>query len=233
MWHEKRLAIPANMRPITCSTVVVHPWTFGVGQAVESGVFLSPPNAVNTLAGKLAGAPANHDVVIFMITATTIEQFITLLTAAAAVFPLPELTQVQRRARSALSLAVTKMQRPMPSGSLPAAVPLSFSTARQASTAQAMQQAISQTGGAVMADIANALAGFAVQRQALLAAAGETLQQLQGASVPIWALSVDNSIETALLEMRENIPNPDAVLTLCMMFVGEDLGALREMVTER
>ncbi|AIA71403.1 hypothetical protein WCU81_02115 [Pectobacterium atrosepticum] len=233
MWHEKRLAIPANMRPITCSTVVVHPWTFGVGQTVESGVFLSPPNAVNTLAGKLAGTPANHDVVIFMITAPTIEQFITLLTAAAAVFPLPDLTQVQRRARSALSLAVTKMQRPMMAGSLPAAVPLSFSTARSASTAQAMQQAIGQASGAGMADIADALAGFAAQRQTLLAAAGETLQQLQGMSVPIWALEVSGSVETALLDMREDIPNPDAVLTLCMMFVGEDLGPLREMVTER
>lgn len=231
MWHKSVLRIPPNLAPVNCSTVAVHPWAFGVGQTEQSGSFLSPVNAINALASRLAGADNNQDVVVFLITATTLAQFITLLTAVAEVFPIPVLTQVQRRAKAALSLDTSKMQIPARPGGLPASAPLSVSTTRLASGAQAVQKAISDTAaGSSSEAIGNALTAFSKQRAALLAEATNGLEQLQGASVPIWSLSVDGNTQVAVDEMKKDIPDGEAIFSLAIMFVGVDLAPLRAMV---
>lgn len=230
-WNKSTLRIPAVLAPVNCSTVAVHPWAFGVGQTEQSGSFLSPTNAIDALASRLAGADNNQDVVVFLITATTLAQFITLLTAVAEVFPIPVLTQVQRRAKAALSLDTSKMQIPARPGGLPASAPLSVSTTRQASRAQALQKAISDTAaGSSSEAIGNALTAFSQQRAALLAEATSGLEQLQGASVPIWSLSVEQNTETAIAEMKKDIPDGEAIFSLAIMFVGVDLAPLRAMV---
>lgn len=231
MWRKSLLRIPPNLAPVNCSTVAVHPWAFGVGQTEKSGSFLSPDNAINTLASRLAGAGGNQDVLILLITAKSLTEFITLLTAAANVFPIPALTQVQRRAKAALSLDASKMQIPARPGGLPASVPLSVATTRQASGAQALQKAISDTAaGSSSAAIGTALAAFKQQRAALLTEAKNSLAQLQGASVPLWSLSVNGSTQTAIAEMKKDTPDSQAIFSLAIMFVGADLAPLRAMV---
>ncbi|CRY69452.1 hypothetical protein [Yersinia pekkanenii] len=231
MWHKSLLRIPPNLAPVNCSTVAVHPWAFGVGQNEPSGSFLSPENAINSLASRLAGADSDQDVLVLLIAANTLTEFITVLTAAAAVFPIPALTQVQRRAKAALSLDASKMQIPARPGGLPAATPLSVATTRAASGAQALQKAISDTaGGGSSAAIGTALAAFSEQRAALLAEAGNSLALLQGASVPVWSLSVEDNTQTAIAEMKKDIPDSQAIFSLALLFVGADLAPLRAMV---
>ncbi|WP_174634689.1 hypothetical protein [Yersinia thracica] len=231
MWHKSLLRIPPNLAPVNCSTVAVHPWAFGVGQVEKSGSFLSPSNAINALASRLAGADGNQDVLVLLITAKTLAEFITLLTTAAKVFPIPALTQVQRRAKAALSLDTAKMQIPARPGGLPASVPLSVATTRAASGAQALQKAIGDTAaGSSSAAIGTALAAFKQQRAALLGEAANSLAELQGASVPVWSLSVDGSTQTAIAEMKKDIPDSQAIFSLAIMFVGADLAPLRAMV---
>lgn len=231
MWRKSLLRIPPNLAPVNCSTVAAHPWAFGVGQTEKSGSFLSPVNAVNALASRLAGADSEQDVVVFLITATSLGQFITLLTAAAEVFPIPALNQVQRRAKAALSLDTSKMQIPARPGGLPASAPLSVATTRMASGAQALQKAISDTtAGSSSEAIGTALAAFKQQRAALLADAKNSLEQLQGASVPIWAFSVEGNTQTAIAEMKKDIPDSQAIFSLALLFVGADLAPLRAMV---
>ncbi|AJJ68153.1 hypothetical protein [Yersinia pseudotuberculosis] len=230
-WHKSTLRIPKNLAPVSCSTVAVHPWSFGVGQTEKSGSFLSPDNAINALASRLTGADSDQDVLILLITAKTLAEFITLLTAAAEVFPIPSLTQVQRRAKAALSLDSSKMQIPAKPGGLPASAPLSVATTRQASGAQALQKAISDTAaGSSSAAIGAALAAFAQQRAALLAGAASSLGQLQGASVPVWSLSVEGNTQTAITTMKKDIPDGQAIFSLALLFVGADLAPLRAMV---
>ncbi|HDL7175480.1 TPA: hypothetical protein PXM77_002963 [Yersinia enterocolitica] len=125
MWHKSLLRIPANLAPVNCSTVAVHPWAFGVGQTETSGSFLSPANAI---------------------------------------------------------------------------------------------------------DIGSALVAFKQQRAVLLAEAKNSLEQLQGASVPLWALSVEGNTQTAITEMKKDIPDSQAIFSLAIMFVGADLAPLRAMV---
>lgn len=231
MWHKSTLRIPPNLAPVNCSTVAAHPWAFGVGQTEKSGSFLSPANAVNALASRLAGVDNNQDVLILLISAKILAEFITLLTAAAEVFPIPALTQVQRRAKAALSLDVSKMQIPARPGGLPASAPLSVATTRLASGAQALQKAISDTAaGSSSETIGSALVAFKQQRAALLAEAKNSLEQLQGASVPLWSLSVEGNSQTAIAEMKKDIPDSQAIFSLAIMFVGADLAPLRAMV---
>lgn len=230
-WRKSLLRIPPNLAPVNCSTVVAHPWAFGVGQTEKSGSFLSPANAINALAGRLAGASVDQDVLILLITAKTLGEFITLLTAAGDVFPIPALTQVQRRAKAALSLEASKMQIPARPGGLPISAPLSVATTRLASGAQALQKAISDTAaGSSSEAIGSALTAFSQQRAALLAEAKNSLAQLQAASVPVWSLSVESNTQTAIAEMKKDIPDSQAIFSLAIMFVGDDLAPLRAMV---
>ncbi|PVZ87899.1 hypothetical protein C9426_09880 [Serratia sp. S1B] len=231
MWRKAALRIPPNLASVNCSTVAVHPWAFGVGQANPSGSFLSPANAIDSLAGRLTGVNSDQDVMIFLIAANTLAEFITVLTAAADVFPLPALTQVQRRAKAVLSLDTSKMQIPARPGGLPAAAPLSVATTRQAAGAQNLLDAIANTKSGSNSDaIGSALAAFSQQRAELLAEATNSLAQLQGASVPIWAFSAEGNTQAAIIEMKKDIPDNQAIFSLALLFVGPDLAPLRAMV---
>ncbi|WP_411705656.1 hypothetical protein [Edaphovirga cremea] len=232
MWQKKFLRIPPDLRAVTCSTVAAHPWTFGLGKAEPSGVYLSPPNAIDYLIGRLAGTAVRQDVTVMMLTASTLAEFIGRLALAADVLPIPALTQIHRRASTAASLASSKMQLPAAPGGLPAPVPLSIITTRAAAGAQALQKAIADAGiGGDIDDIGTALAMFSAQRATLLNEAKSALQQLQAGSFAAWVLSATDT-QTAAALLREDVPDADAAFTLALMFVGADLAPLREMVTD-
>jgi hypothetical protein len=233
MWQEKRLRIPSDLAAVTCSTVVAHPWVFGLGQEEKSGFYLSPPNAISYLVDRLAGASVRQDVTVIMLAAPTLAAFATLLATAADVFPIPVLTQVQRRAVTAQGLATSRMQLPAMSNGLPPAVALSVGTTRQAAGVQSMIQAFADSVvPATPAGVTAALAEFTRYRAAALDAAKQGLQQLQANSVPVWAVSAIGNTQTAARLMRDAVPVPDNVYTLAMMFVGDDLGPLRGLLGE-
>ncbi|HGM4960281.1 TPA: hypothetical protein ACKPZ6_003859 [Serratia liquefaciens] len=233
MWEQKRLHIPENLQGVTCSTVVAHPWVFGLGQEEDSGFYLSPPNAVNYLVTRLAGASVRQDVTVILLAAPTLAAFVAVLTTAAEVFPIAPLTQVQRRAKTAISLATSRMQLPAVAGGLPPAVPLSVSTTRQAVGAQSLIQAIADAAAPSTPEgITAALAEFTRSRAALLDAAKEGLAQLQAGNVDVWAVSAIGDTQTAARLMREGVPEADRVFTLALMFVGDDLAPLRTMLGE-
>jgi len=233
MWEKKRLHIPENLQGVTCSTVVAHPWVFGLGQEEDSGFYLSPPNAVNYLVSRLAGASVRQDVTVIMLAAPTLAAFVTLLTTAAEVFPIAPLTQVERRATAAISLATSRMQLPAVAAGLPPAVSLSVSTTRQAAGAQSLIQAIADAAAPSTPEgITAALAEFAKSRATLLEAAKEGLAQLQAGSVDVWAVSAIGDTQKAARLMREDVPEADRVFTLALMFVGDDLAPLRAMLGE-
>ncbi|NXZ86299.1 hypothetical protein HZI30_05040 [Serratia fonticola] len=233
MWQKKRLRIPQGLQPVTCSTVAAHPWVFGLGQEEPSGFYLSPPNAVDYLTSRLAGAAERQDVTVVMLTAPTLATFIGTLAQAASVLPIPALTQIHRRATTAASLMTSKMQIPAAPGGLPASVPLSIVTTRAAAGVQALQQGVTDAGiGGGIEDIGTALAAFSAQRATLLDEATNALAQLQAGSFSAWVLSATDSVQTAAALMRKDIPDTDAIFTLALMFVGADLAPLRAMVAE-
>ncbi|RQM39117.1 hypothetical protein [Erwinia psidii] len=230
MWREMQLAISDGAAPV-CSVLAAHPWVYGLGQAEESGVYLSPLNAVAWLRQRLSAAPVRQDVTAIMLTAATLSEFISRLAALAAVFPLPAVMQVWRRAKTAQSIDITKMQIPAASAGLPAACPLSVPTLRSAAAAAAVSglaNATSVTGDGV----ADALSAFNVQRSALINEAKTTLAQAQTAAVNVWSISARQDTGTAGGLMQDSIPNPDHIFTLALLFTGDDLAALRTMLRD-
>ncbi|HGU5547582.1 TPA: hypothetical protein IMH44_005308, partial [Escherichia coli] len=104
-WTRKTISVSADMPPLSCSVIPVTPWTYGLGRYEESGVYLSPPNAINWLAGKMAGSHASGDVTIIMIAENTHDLFMQSMAALTAVLPVPVFTQAQRMAQAAASLS--------------------------------------------------------------------------------------------------------------------------------
>jgi len=228
MWSTKKLTISPDAAGVVCSVLAVNPWTPGAGKQESSGVYLSPENAIEWAAKKLAGAPSSLDITAMLFSATTLPAFVDVLATAAAIFPVTQLTQVWRRAGSALNLLETRMQIPAMAGGLPAAAALSVPTLRQAGAAQTL---ISAAGGS-LPGIGEALAAFKAQRADLLADAQKQLQQLSGQRLAVRAVSTVRNTAGAIREMRDDIPAPDHVFTLCLVFAGEDLSTLRGMLKD-
>lgn len=229
MWQKKRLSVSPSAAGMVCSVVDVHPWTPEAGHKEDTGLYLSPANAVTSLAKKLAAAPSVLDVIAMMVTAPTLAGFITELTALAVVFPAPAVTAAARRAVTAASLPTSRMQIPAPSAGLPPAVPLSVSTLTNAANAAAMAGKVSRT---VTSDAAAALKTFSEKRAEMLAVARRSLTARTASPVTVHALSAQADTPGAVRAMRENIPHPDHVFALCLVFLGEDLAPLREMLQD-
>ncbi|HEI6770877.1 TPA: hypothetical protein SJ393_002110 [Yersinia enterocolitica] len=234
MWRKATLSIPGNMAAVNCAMLPVHPWVYGVGRSEESGSYLSPQNAVDYLAGKLAGSGGPQRVVVFMVCATDHPAFMQALTQFSAVLPLPVFAQVARMASTAATLATTKMQLPANAGNgLPLPQPLSTATSRMAMNAQRIAQAKEAAGsGANLAGLASALSGFALAKAAALASVESALNGLLAGSAQAWVFTASGSAATLASEMKKNVPQQDAVFTLATLFAGEDLTTLEAMIND-
>nr|ELR5257596.1 hypothetical protein [Providencia rettgeri] len=230
-WKRKYFAIPSGISPVICSSIFAHPWAFGVGQKQETGFYLSPENAIKYLSEKLDQAESDHDVLVMMLTANSLPEFITELAKAAVSFPIPELTQVSRKAKSYLELANTKMQLPATPGGLPEQVPLSISTTRSASAAESLQKAMENTLGGHSPEALNKLmTQFKAARSEAREQAAKQLEQLQEVGFSVWVHSTEKNSLLAKSELLKDIPDDKAIFTLAMMFIGQDLKSLRNMV---
>ncbi|MFJ1226974.1 hypothetical protein AB8P62_17645 [Yersinia enterocolitica] len=234
MWRKATLSIPGNMAAVNCAMLPVHPWVYGVGRNEESGSYLSPQNAVDYLAGKLAGSGGPQRVVVFMVCATDHLAFMQALTQFSAVLPLPVFAQVARMASTAATLATTKMQLPANDGNgLPLPQSLSTATSRMAMNAQRIAQAKEAAGsGANLAGLASALSVFANAKAAALASVESALNGLLAGSAQAWVFTASGSAATLASEMKKNVPQQDAVFTLATLFAGEDLTTLEAMIND-
>lgn len=232
-WTHSNLKMSTAMPTITCSILPVHPFVYGVGQTTETGSYLSPTNAINHLANKVSGA-GKVNVLVMMITAKTYGEFLQSLGQFSAVFPLPVFSQVERMAKTAESLAISKMQIPsqMANG-LPLPQALSTATSRMALNSQLIEQAKAQASQAAGIDsLKSALNDFARVKDNALKQMNEALNGLLGKTAPVWAFSGHDDGAVLAENMRKAIPEQDAVYTLATLFVGKDIDALTGMLHE-
>lgn len=231
-WYRKNMKMAADMPPITCSILPVHPFVYGVGRTNESGSYLSPANAVNYIAGKLAGA-GQISVLVLMVTGKTFAEFMQSLSAFSAVFPLPVFSQVERMAGTAETLATTKMQLPgKMAGGLPLPQSLSTSASRMAGNAQLIEAAKAAAGKPASPDsLKSALSDFSTMKDNALKQMGDALAGLLGKSATVWAFSGTDDATVLAEKMKKDIPEPDAVYTLATLFAGHDIDALTRMLS--
>ncbi|MEI7194493.1 hypothetical protein WCT81_01970 [Pectobacterium versatile] len=233
MWRDVDIRFPADMTVINCAVVPVHPWVYGAGQKTATGSYLSPVNALAYLAPRIQAAQGDNQVVVMMVCAAAHADFMQRLAALTAVFPLPDLTQVARMAQAAAELETVKMQLPAKGQSLPAAIPLSVATSRQALNAQRIAEAQTEAAVSASADgIKSQLASFAAERGNMLATISQGLSELQQGSARAWVFTGKGHSSVIAAELVKNIPQPSAVYAAAMMFVGESLDALEGMIHE-
>ncbi|CCJ85764.1 hypothetical protein ACOZ23_001053 [Cronobacter turicensis] len=232
MWREAKLAFSDAFSTLDCAIVPAHPWIYGIGQQTENGAYLSPANAVAYLAGRLASAADVQDVVIFLVTGQTQDDFIQRLDALTEVFPAPAFKQVSRLARSAAELATVRMQLPARSGGgLPAALPLSVPTSRAVMNARAVASAQAQASAGVdMAGMKAALAGFAAKRAGLLSQLADGLKQLTGKSARAWVFTAKGDAATLTRTLMQDIPQPFAVHSAAIMLAGDNLDGIKGLI---
>ncbi|WP_336797963.1 hypothetical protein [Erwinia aphidicola] len=232
MWRDAVISIADEMAPLACSVVPAHPWVYGLGQAVDSGGYLSPANALAYLAKKLVTTGGKGSVIVFMVAGNTYGDFMQGLKGLAEVFPAPAFTQVSRMAQAAAELATVKMQIPAKAANmLPAAGPLSVLTSRAAVNAQRIAAAkLESAAGSTVEELRAQLAAFEQERASLLAAISDGLDELKAASAPVQAFVHHGDLNIAAVELLKNIPQLTAVHTAAMMFVGDNLDSLENMI---
>lgn len=231
-WRKCLMKMSPALPGITCSILAIHPFVYGIGHTNDSGSYLSPVNAVNHIAGKLAGS-GQISVLVIMVTGKTFAQFMQSLSAFSAVFPLPVFSQVERMARTAETLATTKMQLPgKMAGGLPLPQSLSTSTSRMATNAQLIETAKSAASKPVSADsLKSALSDFGSLKDNALKQMNDSLSELLGKSAMVWAFSGAGDATVLAEKMKKDIPEPDAVYTLATLFAGHEIDALTRMLS--
>ncbi|EPF0941431.1 hypothetical protein [Klebsiella michiganensis] len=229
MWVRKQLQPSAAADGVLCSVLAVNPWTPGAGHREKSGIYLSPENAIEWAAKRLVGASSSLDIVAVLLTAPTLETFTRELSVFHEVFPLPEVGAIWRRATTAVSLEISKMQIPARASGFPSPMPLSVASLRGASAAAALLNSVQGGGGGSLAD---ELETFRAQRAAVIAAAQESLNSITAQAIEVHAVSTIGSTTGAVREMRDGIPNPDHVFSLCLVMAGDDLTEIRRMLRD-
>lgn len=232
MWRQADLIFSRDFSNLSCSVITAHPWVYGCGHSTESGMYLSPVNAVNYLTQKIAGAGEDLNIVVLMVAGQSHENFMAALDNLTAVFPAPVFTQVSRLARSAAELAQVKMQKPARgNGGMPTAGPLSVPTARtMAAAGIARQAAESVTGGIDMATLKASLAKFTSDRESLLAALESTAGEIVAKRARVWVFDGKGSAETLSRQMKIEVPDGSSVYSAAILLAGDELDGLRSML---
>ncbi|WP_310606956.1 hypothetical protein [Buttiauxella brennerae] len=230
MWRRVTLAIPPDLPAVNCVLLSVSPWTYGAGQAQESGSYLSPENALKWLAEQMSKYSGPSQVFAVLITAGQIEQFKSALSALAGVLPLPDVNKTIRRAASAQTLALSRTQIPDNASNLPPIAALSSATTRKASTAQRVISAGQSAGiGTSFDDIAAQIDEFTALAEGVASQASAALDGLAGVSAPAWVYTENGDPATIAGNMRKEPPEPAAVFTLGLVFIG-DMEQLKRII---
>lgn len=229
-WQRKKFTLAGRLTNINCSLLTLHPFIYGVGKVTATGSYLSPTNAINHLAQKLQGA-GEVDIVVIMICARTHAEFISAIQAFSHVLPLPVFSQVERMAKTAESLNITKMQIPAKVlAGIPEPQTLSTRHSRTVINTGLIEQAKNEaSSGASISGLLSYAKSFAENRKNLLQSMADSLDQLLKASVDVWVFQgKGNGLELAD-KMRKEIPEQDAVYTLATLFAG-DINAIKGMI---
>lgn len=232
MWKYSKIQFSDALSDVNCSVVPAHPWIYGLGQQTESGLYLSPSNAVSYLARQLASAGSVSDVVVLLVTGYGHDDFMSNLDGLVNVLPVPAMAQVKRLAQSAAQLATEKMVIPVGiETALPAAIAFTPATMRAALNAQTVEAAQQAAGtGASMEGMKSALDGFITQRSQILSDLASGMAKLKGKSTRAWTFMASGDVATTLAGLARDIPAASAVHCAAVMLAGEDLQGIRSLI---
>lgn len=214
----------------------VHNWSHGIEE--KSNRYLSPENAVNALAEKLVDyadpnrPKGRQEVVVIMVTTSDIQDFIDALEKVRVLLPEPTFKQALDYAKSSKDLQTTKMTKTptmaSPSFANGADITPGANRAMQSILRNAMSGAKAATAGDPMEKLTALLALKAQKAQANQAKVAEMLQT----EVRIQAFVQADFLENIAAQIKLNVPPSSHVFTACVMYMGQDLSSIKEMLND-
>lgn len=232
MWKKSVLHPTDATRTGNIAIIAAHPWVYGLGQQTKNGTYLSPINAVGWLAEKLAGLTESADVVIFLVSGLSHDDFMANLDPLTEIFPAPAFTQASRLARSAAELATVKMQKPARViNGLPEPVPLSVPTTRIQSSAATVVSAVAP-GSMTISGLKASLSRFTTQRAGLISDITDAAGDLAAKSASAWVFTSSGDGITVGRELLKDIPDMSSIYSAAIMLVGSDLSSIRGMIND-
>lgn len=225
-WHLTTVNIPADAGAVSCHSFTVHPWS----ENSDDNGHLSPVNAVSVISNKLSALAGG--VVVMLVTAGSLSDFISRITDLAAVLPMPQIKRMQRSAASQAGNDAGRMQIPPPYSDAQAAGSLTFSTLQAAATAGRMAAAMKTKGAGGAQGLKDSLASFRQQREKLAAAAVKQVAAMSGRQAQVWAFVGDDaasSREAVLLD----VPYPHNGWSVAVVFVGEVAAVKNWLASQR
>lgn len=234
VWKYRKVALSGDIAQINCGISTVHPYLYGVGQQTDSGNYLSPVNALTFLSRQLVKAGDYSEAIIFLISGDSEADFISQLKSVTNVLPVPSLTQIKRLAESSAQLAIEKMIIPAPiNTALSSSAPLSVASMRSALNALAVKRAQDDAGGSFsLEQLKQSVAGFSDLRDGMLSDIAADFEELRGKSANVWVFSGQGNVINSVGGMMKNIPQATSVHSAAVMFMGDDLTAIRGMIHE-
>lgn len=250
MWKKQKLKLSPQAKqvldnaqrgmisPFSLSTtgtkLGVHNWSHGIKE--KSNHYLSPENAIKALAEKLVDyadpnrPTGQQDVLVIMVSHSQLDRFLSELDAVRVILPEPTFKQAFDYAKSSQDLQATKMIK-TPTMASPA---FSKSADITPGSARVMQGILRNVVSAVNATQA---ADPSAIIEALLAAKRERearnqaqVAQLLASQAEVFAFSAHNFLDICEAQLKANIPAVGNVFTAAVMFIGNDLSSIKEML---
>lgn len=221
---------------VTGTKIGVHNWSHGITE--NSNRYLSPENAVKVFLQKLTDysdpnrPQGKQDTLLIMVTSSDIDVFIDQLERVSLLLPEPTFKQALDYAKSSKTLQETKMVKtPMitsPAFCSTADITPSSARTMQSIIRNAQSMASAATSGNPLQAIQKLIAMKAEREQRNEA----KVNQLLTAQAQVYAFHSFGYLESAASKINLNLPNASNVFTACIMFVGNNLTAIKEMLND-
>lgn len=252
MWQVYRLqhnnkvkqSLAANLRgeisPFSLSAtglkIGVHNWTHGIEE--KSNKYLSPENAVKAFSKKFTDfADPNlprgrQDVVVVMVTSTTIDGFIATLEKVALLLPEPTFKQAYDYAKSSKTLADTKMIQTPPISSPAFAKPADITPQSARELESIMRNVVAGAASAAGGDPSAVIAMLKEAKARRQAENQQKVEKMLNTQAEVYGFKVSGELSEIASQLNKNLPDAGHIFTACVCFIGATLSTIAEMLNE-
>ncbi|EKO3413236.1 hypothetical protein K7V76_003266 [Vibrio fluvialis] len=229
---EALLGLRDDLNDLLVSGTVlsVTPYQFQVGEKLDSGSYLSPTNAVNSLVAKLRDLADTHrpkgqlNVVAIMLTAQSINEFSAKLQDITAVLTLPDWTQVARQAKAMVTNERDKLHQPVamvqprfkPFGTLNA-LPVGDYFSEQSAQLATLESLASDS-----THVIGKLQALAAKRSAVLSDISEAINNLKNLQGSVFSMSLSGSAESIATQLQNTAAPNNHQLTIASLLLSHE-----------
>ncbi|EKO3388713.1 hypothetical protein OMA37_000476 [Vibrio fluvialis] len=229
---EALLGLRAELDSLLIAGTVLSatPYQFQVGEKLDSGNYLSPGNAVKTLAAKLRDLSDRHrpngqlHAVAIMMTGQSVSEFAAKLEQITAVLTLPDWTQVARQAKAIVTNERDKLHQPVAKVQ-PRFKPFATLNALPVGDYLSEQSAQLATLESLASDsthVIGKLQALAAKRSTVLSDISEVINNLKNLQGSVYSMSLTGTAESIATQLQNAATPNNHQLTIASLLLGHE-----------